>query len=107
MKRRNAARLSADQALNGVVAKCGISHGSPPFLARWRFLPSGALRPRPYPLGSFADRPEVDAFFDFGDLEDFADFDALADDFPDLRPGTTFISPEEVFGGGRLLFAAP
>lgn len=35
MQCRNASRCSADQALDGVVPKYGISHVSPPLLPRW------------------------------------------------------------------------
>jgi hypothetical protein len=38
MKSRNTTRLFADQTLNRVIAKCGITHGSPAFLAGWRFF---------------------------------------------------------------------
>ena len=46
MERRNAARLSADQALNGVVTKYSISHRSLPLLPRWRFFTRAALSAR-------------------------------------------------------------
>ena len=36
-------------------------------------------------LDAFAGRPEVEAFFDFADLGDFADFDGFGDRWPDLR----------------------
>ena len=46
MECRNATRLSADQALNGVVTKYGVSHCSPSLLTRWQFFTRAALRAR-------------------------------------------------------------
>ena len=50
------------------------------------FLPGRRFAPEALPdCGPFADRPDVVSFFDLADLEDFANFDGLADDLPDLR----------------------
>ena len=67
-----------------------------------RFCPAGDFLPgrrfAPEALSDLdpcADGPEVDAFVDLADLEDFANFDGLAGDLPDLRlPAPLSFSPE-------------
>lgn len=61
------------------------------------FLPGRHFAPEALPaLDPFADRSEVDAFFDLGG---FADFSGLAEDFPDLRPrAPPSFSAKEVVG---------
>ena len=56
------------------------------------FLPAGGCFPdRRFAadalpgLDAFAGRLEVEAFFAFADLGDFADFDGFVDRWPDLR----------------------
>ena len=60
------------------------------------FLPGRRFASETLPdFDPFADWPDVDAFFDLADLEDFANFDGLAGDLPDLRlPAPLSFSPE-------------
>ena len=62
------------------------------------FLPGRRFAPEALPaLGPFADRSDVDAFFDLADLADFASVEGLAVDLPDLRLRAPLsLSSEEV-----------
>ena len=60
-------------------------------------------------LDAFAGRPEVEAFFDFADLGDFADFDGFGGRWPDLRslPPLSFSPLGAVWWRGDFLFRLP